>query len=93
MKIKSYPSNSWKETSLGRITIHIHNLFEEHLKKHPLNDYREHNALLDVRNLVVQSVESFLNESAIKKKYGGFQIPWPQEYACQLKQSIKGRFP
>ncbi|MGD0021662.1 MAG: HNH endonuclease signature motif containing protein [Smithellaceae bacterium] len=70
MKIKSSPFTSWKETPLGRLTIHIHNLFEEHLKKHPLSDYREHNALLDVRNLVVQSVESFLNEPAIKKKYG-----------------------
>lgn len=70
MKIKSNPLTSWKEKPLGRITIHIHNLFEEHLKKHPLSDYREHNALLDVRNLIVQSVESFLNESAIKKKYG-----------------------
>jgi hypothetical protein len=60
----------WKETPLGRLTLHIHHLFEEHLRKHPLSDYREHNALLDVRNLVVQAVESFLNEPAIKKKYG-----------------------
>jgi len=70
MKIKPPPLSSWKEISLGRLTTHIHKLFEEHLKKHPLSDYREHNALLDVRNLVVQSVESFLNEPAIKKKYG-----------------------
>ena len=61
---------SWNETPLGRLTTHIHYLFEEYLKKHPLKDYREHNALLDVRNLVLQGVESFLNEPAIKKKYG-----------------------
>lgn len=70
MKKKLPPLTSWKETPLGRLTIHIQNLFEEHIKKHPLSDYREHNALLDVRNLVVQSVQSFLNEAAIKKKYG-----------------------
>lgn len=61
---------SLNETPLGRLINHLHNLFDEHLEKHPLNDYRELNALLDVRNLVVQSVESFLNEPAIKKKYG-----------------------
>jgi hypothetical protein len=70
MKRKPPPLTSWKETPLGRLTTHIHKLFEEHLKKHPLSNYKEHNALLDVRNLVVQSVESFLNEPAIKKKYG-----------------------
>jgi len=70
MKRKPRPFPSWKETPLGRLTTHIHKLFEEHLKKHPLSNYKEHNALLDVRNLVVQSVETFLNEPAIKKKYG-----------------------
>jgi hypothetical protein len=60
----------WRETHLGRLKTHIFNLFEEYLKKHPIKDYRHYNALLDVRNLVIQSVENFLQEPSIKKKYG-----------------------
>ncbi|MCL5422506.1 MAG: HNH endonuclease [Nitrospirae bacterium] len=61
---------SWDETPTGRFTVLIHKLFEEYTTKYSLQDYKAHNALLDVRNLVVQAVQGFLQEPAIKKKYG-----------------------
>ena len=65
------PSNKLKrDVPLRRLTKHIGNLFEEYLKNHPQSDYKEHNAVLDVRNLIYQSVEAFFNEPAIQKKYG-----------------------
>ncbi len=48
----------------------MHNLFEEYFKKHPQRDHSQDNALLEVRNLVLQSVEIFLKESSIHKQYG-----------------------
>lgn len=61
---------SWEETPLGRLTTHIHNLFEDYFKKHPQRDRAQDNALLEVRNLVLQSVETLLKESGIHKQYG-----------------------
>jgi hypothetical protein len=59
-----------KETPIGRLRSYIFNLFEGYLKEYAIKDYKEHNALLEVRNLIVESVEKFLQEPAIKKKYG-----------------------
>ncbi len=61
---------SWEETPTGRLTVLIHRLFEEYFKKNPQRDHSQDNALLKVRNLVVQAVETFLKESGIHKQYG-----------------------
>lgn len=61
---------SWAETSLGRLTIQIYGLFDDYLRRSTKPDHDQHNALLEVRNLVVESVSVFLGEASIQKKYG-----------------------
>jgi hypothetical protein len=68
--MKSPHLSTKKEAPLRRLTRHIGKLFEEYLKNHPQSDSKEHNAVLDVRNLVYQSIEAFFNEPAIQKKCG-----------------------
>lgn len=62
--------NEQVQNQWHRLTSHIFNLFEEFLRRHPISNYQDYNALLEVRNLIIESVEKFLNEPAIKKKYG-----------------------
>lgn len=60
----------WEETPFGRLTAHIHKLFEDYFKKNPQRDHSQDNEILEVRNLVLQSVDTFLKESTIYKQYG-----------------------
>jgi len=61
---------SWEETPTGRLTVLIHKLFEDYFKKHPQRNHSLDNDLLEVRNLVVQAVDTFLKEGGIHKQYG-----------------------
>ncbi|MBL7107378.1 MAG: HNH endonuclease [Phycisphaerae bacterium] len=61
--------NHWRNHQ-ERLRQHIFKLFDDFLEKYPFEDYRKHNALLHVRNLIDESVQIFLNEPSIKKKYG-----------------------
>lgn len=61
--------NHWGN-HLWRVRMHIFKLFDDFLEKYPFQDLTKHNALLHVRNLIDKSVQIFLNEPSIKKKYG-----------------------
>jgi hypothetical protein len=61
---------SWEKTALGTLTAHIHNLFEVYFKEHHRRNHSQDNSLLEVRNLVLESLESFLKEPSIGKQYG-----------------------
>jgi len=67
--MKEKEENNWRKHR-ERLSQHIFKLFDDFLEKYPFEDYRKHNALLHVRGLIDESVQIFLNEPSIKKKYG-----------------------
>ena len=61
---------SWWETPIGRFTAHITNIFDEYIAKNPQYGHEKNNSLLEIRNLIIESVRAFLGEPSIRKKYG-----------------------
>lgn len=57
----------WNEKPPGRLTVHIFKLFNDYAQKYHVNDF---NGLIGLRAAVLQSFLGFLNEPAVKKRYG-----------------------